>query len=154
MRHFERSLLVAAALAFAQPFPALAQPATVTQLRPGVNSARLGAIVDWLKADVDQGRIPGAVILVARDGKILLHEPVGWADKDKKVPMALNSIHPIASSTKIITVAALRLVEDDKIKMMAPISTSLPELKDIKVAVERRDGAGNVTTELVAPCAR
>ena len=152
MRHFERSLLVAAALAFAQPFPALAQPATVTQLRPGVDSARLGAIVDWLKADVDQGRDSGRGHSRGAGRENSAARTVGWADKDKKVPMALNSIHPIASSTKIITtVAALRLVEDNKIKMMAPISTYLPELKDIKVAVERRDGAGNVTTELVAP---
>ena len=98
MRHFERSLLVAAALAFAQPLSAFAQPAVVTQLRPGVDSARLSAIVDWLKADVDQGRIPGAVVLVARDGKILLHEAVGWADKDKKVPMQALGEPEIPSS--------------------------------------------------------
>ena len=81
-----------------------------------------------------------------------MHEAVGWADKDKKIPMALNSIHPIASSTKIITtVAALRLVETNKIAMMAPIASYLPELKDLKVAVERRDASGTTIQELVAP---
>src|SRR5882724_1110434 len=68
-----------------------------------LDAAGLGAIVDWLKADVEKGRIPGAVVLVAKDGKILLHEAVGWADKDKQIPMRHDSIHPIASSTKLIT---------------------------------------------------
>ncbi len=150
MSHLPR-LLLAALFALATPLPVPAQPAVVTELRPGVESARLSAIVAWLKADVDQGRIPGAVVLVARDGKILLQEAVGWADKDKNIPMAVNSIHPIASSTKLITtIAALRLVEENKIKMMAPISAYLPELKDLKVAVERRNEAGVATTELVA----
>ncbi len=153
MRRFALTPFVVASLALAQPLPAFAQnAAAVTQIRSSLDSARLSGIVDWLKADVERGRIPGAVILVARDGKIVLHEAVGWADKDKKIPMALNAIHPIASSTKIITtVAALRLVEENKIKMIAPIATYLPELKDLKVAVERRDASGNATTELVAP---
>ena len=90
------------------------------------------------KADVEKGRFPGAVVLVMRDGQVLLHEAVGWADKDKKVPMARDSIHPIASSTKLITtVAALRLFEQNKLPMMAPIATYLPELKDLKIAVAR-----------------
>src|SRR6266700_7707094 len=113
-----------------------------------VDAAKLGAIVDWLKADVEKGRIPGAIVLVAQDGKILLHEAVGWADKDKKIPMRRDSIHPIASSTKLITtVAALRLFEQNKLSVMAPIATYLPELKDLKI--EKRDGAA--TGELIAP---
>jgi CubicO group peptidase (beta-lactamase class C family) len=151
MRYFTR-LLLAATFALALPLPVSAQaPATVTELRPGIEPAKITAIVDWLKADVAQGRIPGAVVLVARDGKIVLHEAVGWADKDKNVPMAVDSIHPIASSTKLITtIAVLRLVEENKIKVMAPISTYLPELKDLKVAVQSRGEAGTTTTELVA----
>jgi CubicO group peptidase (beta-lactamase class C family) len=83
---------------------------------------------------------------------VVLHKAVGWADKERKVPMALDSIHPIASSSKLITtIAALRLVEANKLKVMAPIATYLPELKDLKVAVEKRDAAGNMTTELVSP---
>jgi CubicO group peptidase (beta-lactamase class C family) len=153
MRRFVHGSIVAAGLALALQQPLFAQnPAVVTELRSGIEQAKLAGIVDWLKADVETGRIPGAVVLIARDGQIVLHEAVGWSDKDKKIPMALDSIHPIASSTKIITtVAALRLVEANKIKMMAPIASYLPELKDLKVAVERRDASGTVTTELVAP---
>ena len=153
MRNLALKLLVAAGLALALPLPSFARDTSQsTAARAGVDSAKLAAIVDWLKADVDKGRIPGAVVLVARDGQVLLHEAVGWADKDKKVAMQRNSIHAIASSTKMITtVAALRLFEANKLQIMAPIATYLPELKDLKISVERRDAAGNVTTELAAP---
>src|SRR5512145_299429 len=144
MRRFVNVSIIAAALALAVQQSSFAQaPAVVTELRAGFEQEKLAGVIDWLKADVERGRIPGAVVLIARDGRILMHEAVGWADKDKKIPMALNSIHPIASSTKIITtVAALRLVETNKIAMMAPIASYLPELKDLKVAVGRRDASG------------
>jgi CubicO group peptidase (beta-lactamase class C family) len=154
MRQFAlKSLALAALLAFglslAPPVSVFARDvAPAAQTRNGLDGAKLAAIVGWLKGDVEKGRIPGAVVLVARDGQIVLHEAVGWADKDKQVPMKRDSIHPIASSTKLITtVAALRLFEQNKISVMAPIATYLPELKDLKI--ERRDAGGNV--ELVAP---
>lgn len=153
MRRFVNVSIIAAALALAVQQSSFAQaPAVVTELRAGFEQEKLAGVIDWLKADVERGRIPGAVVLIARDGRILMHEAVGWADKDKKIPMALNSIHPIASSTKIITtVAALRLVETNKIAMMAPIASYLPELNDLKVAVGRRDASGTTIEELVAP---
>lgn len=156
MRQLALRLLVASGLAFAMaPAASFAQdaPRLIAQLgsaQSGVDQQKLGAIVDWLKADVEKGRIPGAVVLVSRNGEVLLHEAVGWADKDKKVAMQKDSLHPIASSTKLITtVAALRLFEANRLSLTAPIATFLPELKDLKV--ERRDAAGNFTGELVAP---
>ena len=153
MRLFALKLFVGASLALAHSLPLFAQSsAVVAEFRYGINSGRLANIVDWLKGDVERGRIPGAVVLVARDGKIVLNEAVGFADKDKNIPMAINSVHPIASSTKIITtIAALRLIEENRIKTMAPISSYLPELKDLKVAIDRRDASGVVATELVNP---
>jgi CubicO group peptidase (beta-lactamase class C family) len=153
MRQLALKLLIAAGLAVAPALPSIARDqAQVSAARSGFDQAKLAAIVDWLKADVDKGRIPGAVVLVARDGKILLHEAVGFADKDKKIAMQRDSIHPIASSTKLIaTVAALRLFEANKLQIMAPIATYLPELKDLKIQRETRDAAGTVSTELVAP---
>jgi CubicO group peptidase (beta-lactamase class C family) len=140
-------MLAAATVAFAPR--ASAQDAAAAA---GVDPAKLAAIVDWLEADVENGRVPGAVVLVARDGEILLHEAVGWADKERQVPMARNSIHPIASATKLITtVAALRLNEANRLSVMAPIAQYLPELRDLEVAVDKRAADGTVRTELVAP---
>jgi CubicO group peptidase (beta-lactamase class C family) len=150
MRFAAKSIAIALSLglglAFAQPAPLAAREKGAAQ--SGFDTGRLAAVVEWLKADVEKGRVPGAVVLIIRDGQVVLHEAVGWADKDKRIPMKRESIHPIASSTKLITtVAALRLFEANKLSVMAPIATYLPELKDLKI--ERRDASG--TTEQVAP---
>jgi CubicO group peptidase (beta-lactamase class C family) len=142
------------AFALALAFGSFAiQPASLSareQTKSGFDTAKVASIVDWLKADVDKGRVPGAVVLIMRDGQVVLHEAVGFADKDKQVPMKRDSIHPIASSTKLITtVAALRLFEANKLPVMAPIASFLPELKDLKI--EKRDASGAVMGELVAP---
>jgi CubicO group peptidase (beta-lactamase class C family) len=146
-------LLILFSIAILSPAPLYARDvAPVVAMGAGFDATKLNAITAWLKADVDSGRSPGAVVLIARDGRIVVHEAVGWADKEKKIPMQLNSIHPIASSTKLITtIAALRLFEQNKLQIMAPISTYLPELKDLKFAVERKDATGTATTELVNP---
>jgi CubicO group peptidase (beta-lactamase class C family) len=113
-----------------------------------VDPARLNAVVDWLKDDVAKGRYPGAVVLVMRDGKVLLHEAVGWADKEHGVPMKVDSILPVASSTKLVTtVAALRLFEANRLHIMAPVATYLPELANLRVA--RRDADGGFSSESV-----
>jgi CubicO group peptidase (beta-lactamase class C family) len=139
-------------LALLVPAPSFGREAVAPPASVQIDAKKLAAIPEWLKADVERGRIPGAVVLVARDGKVVMVEAVGWADKDRKVKMTTDSIHPIASSTKLITtIAALRLFEANKIRVMAPIATYLPELKDLKVSVEKRDATGNATTELVTP---
>jgi CubicO group peptidase (beta-lactamase class C family) len=140
-----RRALLAAALAIGAASCAVAPPAQPLQL----DSARLNKVVDWLKADVAKNRYPGAVVLVARDGKVLLHEAVGFADKERNVPMARDSIHPIASSSKLVTtVAALRLFEQNQLRIFASVASYLPELANLRVA--KRDAGGNPTTETVA----
>src|SRR5262245_21281716 len=107
MRQVALKLLTATVvgLALVSPVPTFAQksaPAAASAAtRAGFDTQKLQASVGWLKADVDKGRIPGAVVLIARDGEIVLHEAVGWADKTKQIPLARNSIRPIASSTKM-----------------------------------------------------
>jgi CubicO group peptidase (beta-lactamase class C family) len=110
MRNIALAFLLAAGAVLAAPAPGPARDAAATvSARASFDTEKLKAVTGWLQADVDKGRIPGAVVLIARDGQVVLHEAVGWADKDKKVPMQRNSIHAIASSTKLITtVAALR----------------------------------------------
>src|SRR5205823_1935315 len=153
MRNMALGFLLAAATALAAPLPSYerdAAPAVAS--RAGFDAAKLKGIVDCLKADVDKGRTPGAAVVIARDGQIVQHEAVGWADKDKKIPMQRASIHAIASSTKLITtVAALRLFEQNKLLIMTPIASFLPELKDHKISVEKNDANCTVTTDLVAP---
>ncbi|WP_272942899.1 serine hydrolase domain-containing protein [Cupriavidus basilensis] len=66
-----------------------------------------------MRADVAQGRIPGAVYLIARNGSIVNTQTIGWQDAAGKVPMRPDSIFRIYSMSKpIVSVAVMMMVED------------------------------------------
>ncbi len=89
---------------------------------------------------VDSGRLPGAVALVFRNGKVAYLRAVGFQDREKQIAMTPDSIFRIASMTKpITTVAAMMLVEEGKLDLAAPVAQYLPVFKDVQVGVEKRD---------------
>src|SRR5438270_9119580 len=82
----------------------------------GLSSERLARIGETLKADIEAGRIPGAVIAIARRGKLVALDAYGWRDKAANIPMTTDTIFNIASMTKPMTaVGALMLVEHGKL---------------------------------------
>jgi CubicO group peptidase (beta-lactamase class C family) len=82
--------------------------------------------------------IPGAVILIARDGKVAFFDAFGFQDREKRIPMKADSIFRIASMTKPITsIALMMLVEEGKIQIDDLLALYLPEFKDLKVGVEQ-----------------
>src|SRR6201995_4953252 len=135
--------LLASSAAFAEdPLPR-AKPEQV-----GLSSERLARIGTVLKADIDAGRIPGAVIAIARHGKLVMLEAYGWRDKDAKVPMTVDTIFNIASMTKpMTTVGALMLYEQGKILIDDPLAKYFPKFAAMRVAT--RDGSGEPTTDTV-----
>lgn len=81
-----------------------------------------------LETYVGNGSVPGAVGLVARDGRVEV-QAAGSADTDGSAPMAPDSIFRVASITKPITAAAvMMLVEDGRIALDDPAGQRLPEL--------------------------
>jgi CubicO group peptidase (beta-lactamase class C family) len=119
----------------------------------GMVSARLARINDMFNADVSKGTIPGAVALIARNGKLAYLESFGFRDREKQLPMATDSIFRIASMTKpMVSVAIMMLAEEGKIRLVNPISTYLPELKSLQVGDEVT-GAGKPELRL-APARR
>jgi CubicO group peptidase (beta-lactamase class C family) len=103
----------------------------------GFSAALLERLSTVLRADVESGAIPGAVVLIARAGNVVYHEAFGHADRKTSRPMQQDSIFRIASMTKPITaVAALMLVEQGKLVLSDPVSRYLPELAQVKVGVE------------------
>jgi CubicO group peptidase (beta-lactamase class C family) len=117
-----------AALA-ADPLPR-AKPETV-----GMSSARLARVGAALKADADQGRIPGAVVAVARRGKLVYYEAVGWRDKEANAPMTRDTIFSIASMTKpMASVALMQLFEEGQVMVSDPVGKHLPMLAGMRVA--------------------
>ena len=101
----------------------------------GMSSARLARIGAALKSDVDKGRLPGAVVAVARKGKLVYYEAVGFRDKDAGAPMTKDAIFSIASMTKpMSSVALLMLYEDGRLLLSDPVGKHLPALADRRVA--------------------
>jgi CubicO group peptidase (beta-lactamase class C family) len=118
----------------------------------GLSSKRLQMITETLKADVDKGVIPGAVLMISRQGKIGYFEAIGSLDPEKKIPMAKDAIFRIYSMTKpITTVAAMMLFEDGKLALNDPVAKYIPAFKDVMVGEEKKDAEGKVTLDLVAP---
>jgi CubicO group peptidase (beta-lactamase class C family) len=117
---------------FAQPLPMAAHPEDV-----GFSSKRLETDRSVLKADVEAKHIPGAVLLIVRNGKIAFYDSVGYQERAAQTPMKKDSIFRIASMSKpITTVAAMILAEENKLDVGAPVAQYLPEFKNVKVGSE------------------
>jgi CubicO group peptidase (beta-lactamase class C family) len=118
----------------------------------GFSPRWLADIDRWYQAQIDAGRLPGAVVAIARNGRIAHLRAFGYQDRDKKIPMRPDSIFWIASMTKPVTsVAAMILVEGGKLDLGAPVGRYLPELSDMKVWIERRDPATGKTEAVLVP---
>jgi CubicO group peptidase (beta-lactamase class C family) len=101
----------------------------------GMSSERLGEIETVIKADVEKGRLPGAVIAIARRGKLVYYAAFGFRDKAAGVAMTKDTIFNIASMTKpLATVAALQLVERGKLLIDDPLSKYFPKFAEMQVA--------------------
>jgi CubicO group peptidase (beta-lactamase class C family) len=139
--------LLVATFAQAQGLPS-ARPEQV-----GLSSERLTRITTMLKADVEKGTIPGAILLVARHGKIAIFDTVGVRDPGTKAPMTKDTIFRIYSMSKPITsVATMMLVEDGRLLLSDPVARYIPQFGSVKVGVEKPDPAtGAATLELVPP---
>jgi CubicO group peptidase (beta-lactamase class C family) len=117
----------------------------------GFSAARLARIAPWYQARFDSfppsdGLVPGAVVAIAKGGKLAYLQAIGFQDRAKTVPMKTNSIFWIASMSKPVTsVAAMILVDDGKLDLDAPVARYLPELGDMRVAVQKTDPATGQT---------
>jgi CubicO group peptidase (beta-lactamase class C family) len=136
--------ILVTSIASAQGIPQAKNPEKV-----GLSKERLQRISAWIQGDVDKGIVPGAVVMVLRKGKIAYYEAFGYRDKEKKIPMTRDSIFRLASMTKPFTsLAIMMLAEEGKIQLPVPVSRYLPEFKDLKVGIEKKDPATD-KTELV-----
>jgi len=143
--------VVAAGALFAQQTqapPAAAKPTGATAVRAtttGFATERLARIDEVLQSYVDRELLAGAVALVLRDGRPAYQKAVGWADKEARVPMRIDTMFRIASQTKAITsVAALTLVEDGKLSLSDQVGTYIPSFAKTTVAVRSESGTSIV----------
>ena len=114
----------------------------------GLSSARLETLASVVRHDVERKLIPGAVMLLARSGRIGFAEAFGFQDRASGTPMALDSIFRIASMTKPMTsVAAMMLSEEGRLEIAAPVAQYLPEFSEMTVGVERAKATRTMTVQ-------
>ncbi|GAI48547.1 unnamed protein product, partial [marine sediment metagenome] len=89
-----------------------------------------GAAIDRLMSAY-QGNVPGASVLIVRDGRVILRRAYGMADLENRVPASPTTNYRLASMTKQFTAAAvLILVQDRRLSLDDPIRKWLPTLPD------------------------
>lgn len=107
----------------------------VAPAEAGLCPQRTAALVETFRSEVASRRLPGAVLLLARRGRIGLLESVGLQDPATGVPMAPDSLFRIYSMTKpIVSVAAMMLMEQGRFLLDDPVSRYLPEFAAPQVA--------------------
>lgn len=117
----------------------------------GMSSARLARIRPALEREVEEGRFPGGVVAIAREGRLVHLEAVGFLDAAARVPMRADAIFAIASMTKpVCGVAALSLVEEGRLLLSDPVGAHVPLLMEMRVAKPTPamlSGEGPIETE-------
>ena len=112
----------------------------------GMSTSRLSRIAPVMQGWVDAGKIPGALTMIAREGRLVHFEKVGVQDVDGGVPIGFDTIFRIYSMTKPITsVAVMMLYEAGYFQLGTPVSEFIPAFKDMQVYTE--DGSGVVDAE-------
>ncbi len=150
-RSYVARLATAGALSLAFPLSAATielgpPPGAVLSLE------KLSPIDDFINAEIDSGRIPGAIVLIQRHGQPVYFKTFGKRDVEAGTPMTADAIFPIHSVTKTITsFAAMMLVDRRKLALGDPVSKYIPSFAGMKVGVERKDETGRRVLDLLPP---
>ncbi|MHC4147461.1 MAG: serine hydrolase domain-containing protein [Planctomycetota bacterium] len=97
----------------------------------GMSSERLSIAVDSFRRAVDDGRVTGAQLLVARQGKVIVHEALGWRSLQPRLPMERSTLIRMASNTKsVVATGVLMLWEDGQLELSDYVAEYLPGFDD------------------------
>jgi CubicO group peptidase (beta-lactamase class C family) len=139
-----RTLAVAVAM-FAGITCNLALAASLPEAKPaevGFSQTGLARLDDFLAREISAKRVPGAVIAIARDGKLVHHKAYGQLDPGKGTPMPLDAVFALASMTKpMVAVAGLKLMEEGRLPLQAKLADYYPAFGDMKVGMPQVDGS-------------
>jgi CubicO group peptidase (beta-lactamase class C family) len=100
----------------------------------GMSQSRLDRLDRHFRGYVDDGRLTGWLLVVARDGKVAYLADYGLRDREAAVPVSTDTVWRLASMTKPITsLAAMMLYEEGAFELKDPISKWIPSFGDMKV---------------------
>lgn len=152
LRNITCSLVLAlcvGALAWAADLP------TATPESQGFSSERLARIAPTIKKEIEKGQYPGAVMLIARHGKVVYFDSVGQLDPASGKPMTNDAIFRLYSMTKPYTsVAIMMLMEEGKLRVSDPVSKFIPAFANLQVSVPVTDPYTGATKYINVPAER
>lgn len=97
----------------------------------GFCAHRLQRMISFLETTVAQQNLPGAAVLIARDGEIACRTVAGQQNVETGDPLQLDTIYRIASMTKPITcVGVMILYEEGRFRLEDPVSRYIPEFAE------------------------
>ena len=109
---------------------------------------RLPRIAAALQDEVKRNALPGAVLMIARRGKLAYSETFGYLDPAAQTAMPADAMFSIASMNKpLVTVGALMLCEEGRMAVNQPVRHYLPQLAGMRVNPPLCDGAADALTE-------
>jgi CubicO group peptidase (beta-lactamase class C family) len=149
-----RALAALALVLWSAPLYAEAIP-TAPPEEVGLSSARVARIRQALRAEVDAKKLPGAVALVARKGRVAWFDAVGVRDPGSGAALGKDALFRLYSMTKpFVSVAVMMLAEEGRIELTDPVSKYLPAFAKMQVSVTKTDPAtGKAAHELVPAAA-
>ena len=121
-------------------------PQVVESEIAGVSQARLDRYDSFLRKEIAEDRIPGAISYVVRKGQVVHKKAFGYTSIKDKTPIKEDQIVHIMSMTKpIVTVAFMMLYEEGHFSLNDPVSKYLPQFKGLKVATDVNNGIRGTT---------
>lgn len=121
-------------------------------VREGISVERLKRYEQFIKDEIVEGKLPGAVTFIMRNGKLIHHEAYGYSDLSSQSPMNKDQIFYIQSMTKlIVSTGLMMLYEEGHFLLSDPVSDYIPYLADLKVAVDVDQGTSGELIDIKRP---
>ncbi len=142
--HFSRHKWFVVAVSSLLPwFATAADLPAASPASKGMVTERFARIRPVLQAEIDAQRMPGAVLLVARQGAVVHSEVIGLRDPASGKPLKRDSLFRAYSMTKpMVSVLAMMMVEEGQLQLADPVGKFLPALATMQVLANPADPSG------------
>jgi CubicO group peptidase (beta-lactamase class C family) len=116
----------------------------------GMSTERLQRLTDFLAQEVEVGRLPGAIAMIARNGRVIYSRAVGHRDEATRDPMPIDALFQLYSMTKpMVSVGAMMLFEEGRLQLTDRLSKFFPQFAKQHVSVPSLDRSGKLVFTLV-----
>jgi len=108
----------------------------------GFSAEGLKRIDAFFASEIERKRVPGSVVGIVRNGKLVYLKAHGTLNPETQEPMKVDSIFALASMTKpMVSVGALTLTQQAKLPLFSKVSEYYPDVANMKVATKKADGS-------------